>query len=46
MFLFTKCIGIKIIFINLVLILVVSSVNGVCGFELECGNGEEEQRPV
>ena len=46
MFQLTKCFGIKIIFINLVLILVVSSVNGVCGFGLECGNGEEEQRPV
>ena len=46
MFPFTKCIGIKIILINLVLILVVSSVNSVCGFGLECGNGEEEQRPV
>ena len=46
MFPFAKCIGIKIIFINLVLILVVSSVNSVCGFGLECGNGEEEQRPV
>ena len=46
MFPFTKFIGIKIIFINLVLILVVSSVNSVCGFGLECGNGEEEQRPV
>ena len=46
MFQLKKCIGIKIIFINLVLILVVSSVNSVCGFGLECGNGEEEQRPV
>ena len=46
MFQLTKCIGIKIIFINLVLILVVSSVNGVYGFKPECGNGEEEQRPV
>lgn len=42
MFLFIKCIGIKIIFINFVLILVVSLVNSVCGFGFECGNGEEE----
>lgn len=46
MFQLTKFIGIKKIFINLLLILVISSVNGVCGFKPECGNGEEEQRPV